>query len=844
MKTHHVIIGAVVTVLLLLTGLAYAQGTAPERETNTQAPLGTAFTYQGQLTDETGPIDCTCDLTFALYDAPGSGTPPTGGTLLDAVEKPNETVVKGLLTVTLDFGSGVFDGDARWLQIAVDCGDGAVTLSPRQRLTPAPYALYSMGAPWSGLAGMPPGFEDGTDNDTTYAPGLGLHLTDTTFSVDTSIVQRRVGQSCPTGSYIREIGAEGTVVCEPDDAGAVGDFWSLTGNSGTAPGTHFLGTTDNQALELHVNGERTLRLQPHGTSPNVIAGHSDNRVTAGAYGATIGGGGHSGIWEVNRVTDAYGTVGGGSRNQAGDADGTVEDRPHATVGGGANNVASGENATVAGGRYNEAGGGNAAVGGGSTNKISASAPYATVGGGYNNKVNASAATVGGGWTNLITGTGSYPTVGGGYSNEANGSGATVAGGYDNDVAGSYATVGGGQTNTAAGTWATVGGGDTNKGTARSATVSGGDTNTAAATWATIAGGLENVITATGTVATIGGGEDNTAAGTWATIGGGDHNTASHSHATVGGGQANAAAGSRATIGGGRDNVVTTTAEYATIGGGYNNEALGDESTISGGRSNSALGWQAAIGGGHENSAGGTAATVPGGAENNAADAYSFAAGYRAKADDYGSFVWADSTYADFHSNGDDTFNVRATGGFYIYTSADLSTGLYLPAGSSTWTSLPLMPSDRNLKENLVAVDPQAVLDAVAALPVSTWNFNVTQDVRHMGPMAQDFYAAFGLGQDDEHIHSIDADGVALAAIQGLHAQNEALAAENFTLTARVNDLETRLETLERAMAIGANTGATSRGLANPLGSTVLPGAGVLAMAAVVAWGARRKGGER
>lgn len=169
MKKYYVPIGVVITVLFLITGLTYAQATPPERETKTQAALGTGFTYQGKLSDGDGPVDDICDLTFELYDAAGSGTPPTGGTLMGTAEKPDHDIIEGLFTVQLDFGSSCFNGDARWLQIAVDCGDGAVTLSPRQKLTPAPYALYAPAAgsvPWSGLSNIPGDIADG-DKDTT-----------------------------------------------------------------------------------------------------------------------------------------------------------------------------------------------------------------------------------------------------------------------------------------------------------------------------------------------------------------------------------------------------------------------------------------------------------------------------------------------------------------------------------------------------------------------------------------------------------------------------------------------------------------------------------------------------
>ena len=86
-------------------------------------------------------------------------------------------------------------------------------------------------------------------------------------------------------------------------------------------------------------------------------------------------------------------------------------------------------------------------------------------------------------------------------------------------------------------------------------------------------------------------------------------------------------------------------------------------------------------------------------------------------------------------------------------------------GSSSWS----MVSDRANKENLAPVESGQVLERLAAIPVSTWNYKSQETrIRHMGPMAQDFYAAFGLGEDKRRISSVDAAGVALAAIQGLY----------------------------------------------------------------------------
>jgi hypothetical protein len=98
----------------------------------------------------------------------------------------------------------------------------------------------------------------------------------------------------------------------------------------------------------------------------------------------------------------------------------------------------------------------------------------------------------------------------------------------------------------------------------------------------------------------------------------------------------------------------------------------------------------------------------------------------------------------------------------------------LAPGSGAWSNL----SDRAMKTGVTPLDDAAVLRKVAALPVSEWSYTSERGVRHVGPMAQDFYAAFGVGEDDRHITSIDEDGVALAAIKALHAENARLGVEN------------------------------------------------------------------
>jgi hypothetical protein len=101
--------------------------------------------------------------------------------------------------------------------------------------------------------------------------------------------------------------------------------------------------------------------------------------------------------------------------------------------------------------------------------------------------------------------------------------------------------------------------------------------------------------------------------------------------------------------------------------------------------------------------------------------------------------------------------------------AGANTGVTMAANAGSWTSL----SDRNLKTAIAPVDATTVLARVLELPMRTWSYIAQgEGIRPMHPMAQDFSAAFGLGEDGNTIATIDADGVALAAIQGLNTKPE------------------------------------------------------------------------
>ena len=363
-------------------------------------------------------------------------------------------------------------------------------------------------------------------------------------------------------------------------------------------------------------------------------------------------------------------------------------------------------------------------------------------------------------------------VGGGENNTASGAHSTVAGGLINAATGARSTSGGGLANTAGpGGYATVSGGWNNQATSASSTIGGGRDNNTTGVSSVVAGGQGN--TASGLVSTAGGGQSNQAGGNWSTAAGGNGNTASGPYSSVGGGVDNTASGSKATVAGGEDNVASGVESF--VGGGGANSATGDNSMIAGGFFNFADG------------------------------NYSFAAGRRARANHDAAFVWADhwdaSPGTSRTSSANNQFNIYAGGGTRIFSNSGGTAGVLLAPGGNSWSAV----SDRDAKEDFEAVDTRAVLQAVAAMPITTWSYKTQDDsVRHMGPMAQDFRAAFGLGISDKLIDTIDPDGVALAAIQGLNQvvaeNNEQIAEKDAEKDAEIAAMQARLQDVEAQLA--------------------------------------------
>ena len=181
--------------------------------------------------------------------------------------------------------------------------------------------------------------------------------------------------------------------------------------------------------------------------------------------------------------------------------------------------------------------------------------------------------------------------------------------------------------------------------------------------------------------------------------------------------------------------------------------------------------------------------------------WAIALGFRASvAGHVGSFVFggslagASAATDSIRATADGQVTFRNPVGFRIFTNTAATVGVQVNAGGSSWNVI----SDRNLKEGFLAVNGEDVLARIRGLPVSTWRYIDEEDrsVRHIGPMAQDWNAAFGFGPSQTTINMSDFDGVNLAAIQALERRTTALQQQVAERDQRIEELEARLQRLE------------------------------------------------
>ena len=344
---------------------------------------GTAFTYQGRLNFNDSPAAGNYDLAFTLL-----ATNTTGTAIATPVTNSATAVTNGLFTVTLDFGAGIFTGPNRWLEIAARTnGNGTFnTLAPRQMVTPTPYAIFANSA--SNVSG--------TISAAQISGGtIGNSLLPASPNFSGTVTANQISGNGASVTNVNAVLLDGI---------SATNFWQTGGNAGTSPANgNYLGTTDNEPLELWVNNSRGLRIEPAGDAPNLIGGAPENFVAPGVIGSTVGGGGVCldtlGDYWTNQISANYGVIGGGAGNDI------EQSSDWSTVGGGQLNIVRNNSQC-------------SSIGGGFFNIIEANSETATIGGGFLNYA-----------------FGQYATIGGGLESDADGNGSTVPGGYYNHASG-------------------------------------------------------------------------------------------------------------------------------------------------------------------------------------------------------------------------------------------------------------------------------------------------------------------------------------------------------------------------------------------------------------------------
>jgi hypothetical protein len=701
--------------------------------------VGTAFTYQGRLTDAGNPASGSYDLQFVLFDAAAGGA-QVGATLT----RDDVAVTNGLFTVSLDFGA-VFTGSKRWLELAVRPGasTGAyTTLGARQELTPSPNALFSSGAPWSGISGKPAGFADDVDNDsggdiTAVAAGIGL----------------TGGGSAGAVSLGVDLGGSGSATTVArSDHDHFGQSWSGSNTTGlsitnaggaalrglststAASGTGVYGeTSSSQGFGVHGNStSTTVGTFPMGVLGTTVQGagvfgQSTNGVGVSGYatsatGFTTGVGGTSqspdgtGVWGQATSTTGFAIGVRGETSSIGGiavwgyatptaAEGSptgVEGRTDSPAGTGVHGFAAAASGAAVG------------VRGVSLSPAGFGGYFLNTTGGPAIGVSAGGIRFADGTTQTTAGTGDITAVTAGAGLSGGGTTGGVTLGVDTAVtqarisatcpAGSSIRVvdqaGAVSCETDDAGWSLTGNAGTNPavnfiGTTdnqplvlrvnnqralrleRVTTQVGPDTYSGQNT---VGGDAGNSVTAGGTQATIAGGGGSDATGA-------RPNLVTDIGGTVGGGVGNRAGDAVGSL---------TTASFPTVAGGYRNTASGRESAVGGGSDNVASGVVSVVSGGGSNRAAGLWATIPGGTGNVAGGIASFAAGTQAVArdatqsgdpdGDEGTFVWADSQFVgDFVSTGANQFLIRSAGGVGINTNAPTPGGLTVaPPGKITF----------------------------------------------------------------------------------------------------------------------------------------------------------------
>jgi len=648
---------------------------------------GTAFTYQGQLQNNGGLASGTYNLQFSLYDTNASGTP-----IAEPVTNNAVVVTNGLFTVTIDFGSTVWNGQTNWLQIGVESNgiSSFTSLSPRQQLTPVPYAIFAESS--SNLSGTVSASELTSIGNTN-----GGYLYN--FFVGPS------GNSTMSGSGNTANGAYSLI-------------YNTSGSDNTANGVNAL-FSNTSGSENTANGAVALFSNTSGSANTVNGVFALYSNTNGSYNVADGLQAlYSNTSGQNNVAEGYFALGDSTNDNdlvAIGYEALQNDNAYPNVftfSGNGENTAVGFQAL----QLDTSGVGNTAVGfqslqlttiGKGNTAIGDSTLYSNTNGSFN--------TANGYFALIDNKSGSYNTAIGDAA-------------LENNISGSL--------NTAIGNvalWSNM----------------SGSSNTAVGFDALQLNTSGSVNIALGYTAgqNLQSGNNNIYIG----------NTGMTSESGI------------VRIGQPGIQTATYLAGNVSIGGVSPQQEL-------------------SIDGGMDVDAG---ASDNGTVDNNWTLIFGGAGGGEGigsvRVADYG-----DSYGLNFYTDYNKRMTILQNGHVGIGTTNATQLLVVGTGGAycngSTWVNT----SDRNSKQDFAAIQPAEVLQKISTMPITEWQYKIDPaGVKHIGPMAQDFYAAFGLnGTDDKHISTVDEGGVALAAIQGLNEKVNEKDAE-------IQDLKQRLDALEK-----------------------------------------------
>jgi hypothetical protein len=312
---------------------------------------------------------------------------------------------------------------------------------------------------------------------------------------------------------------------------------------------------------------------------------------------------------------------------------------------------------------------------------------------------------------------------------------------------------------------------------------------------------------------------------------GDQSTAMGASTTASG-KASTAMGEGTTASGNRSTAMgegttasadeSTAMGFGTTANGFSSTAMGISTTASGGGS-TAMGRFTTADGAQSTAAGDKAA-----AENDYSFVWNDGSGYHAIPNSSQNGLSSDNAVSGEPVTGPETFSVSAQGGVRFVTGPSSVT--YIQGGSTGWSQT----STRSAKTDVTRADPTAVLEAVEAMPISTWEYETESGegagTRHIGPMAEDFHGAlpYDLGSSAEHINSLNADGVALGAVKGLARKVERQKETIDALKAENQDIKKRLAALEAEASAAPATAGLMGSSAGSWGLALLLGLGGLA----------------